>query len=77
MKANISKNARTDRKSKEKLKYNDREIEPVVVYAHFVGKGKFKAAIYSDTKEFVKLGEDLLTWAQVVFLIKKQGKKSS
>lgn len=54
MKSNVSKNARTDRKKNEKLKFNGQEVEPVMVYGHYANMGKFLGVMITSSKKLLK-----------------------
>jgi len=67
MKGNISKNARTDRRKAEKLKYDNREVDPILIYGHFGSQGgKIMGAMFCDTKKIAKsITGQILPWTTI------------
>ena len=67
MKSNISKNARTDRKSAKKLEFRGKEIEPLLIKGDFAGIGSFMSAMYSENKKPVQdTNGKFMTWGEII-----------
>ncbi len=77
MKSNISKNARTDRRSAKKLEFGGKEIEPLLIKGDFTGIGSFMSAMYCESKQPIQdKSGNFMTWSQILDLI-AQGNKSN